>query len=231
MPGNAIHLNVLTMVADMMTKELGLKSGYWFLPPYFATYALGLTKTNPKYVAVEFNNIFTGKINCLKRVFIPVCEYLEDGHDHWYLVVVDRLAGEFILLDPLPTEKQFKRKRNARELAIYLEKMLEDRYYYEFETTPNFTTEDFLFKKTECLLKIDIESNDSGLWVASWMIGCYDDDDFDIKVDDGSRMKIAVSLVLKNHNIINQTIKNKAIENLEQQDEDHDFCCNYAYQS
>ncbi|MED6138845.1 hypothetical protein PIB30_078289 [Stylosanthes scabra] len=109
--------------------------------------------------------------------------------------------------------------------------MLEDRYYYEFEMTPNLTTEDFLFRKMECLPKLDIESNDSGLWVASWMIGRYDNDDFDIKVDDGTRMKIAVSLVLKDHNIINQTIKTNVIENLEQQDEDHDFRCNYAYQS
>ncbi|MED6138844.1 hypothetical protein PIB30_078288 [Stylosanthes scabra] len=74
LPGNAIHLNVLTMVADMMNKEMGLKSGYWFLPPFFAA-------------------------------FIPVSKYLEDGHEPWYLVVVDRLAGEFILLDPFPTEK------------------------------------------------------------------------------------------------------------------------------
>ncbi|MED6188878.1 hypothetical protein PIB30_090156 [Stylosanthes scabra] len=105
MPGNAIHLNVLTMVADMITKELGLKSGYWFLPPIFATYALGWTKTDSKSIAIEFNNIFTGKVDSLKRAFIPVSEYLEDGHEHWYLVVVDHLAREFILLDPLPTEK------------------------------------------------------------------------------------------------------------------------------
>ncbi|MED6153512.1 hypothetical protein PIB30_102663, partial [Stylosanthes scabra] len=150
----------------------------------------------------------------------------KDGHVHWYLVVVDHLDGEFILLDPLPTEKQFKRKRNARELA-----MLEDRYYYEFETIPNLTTEDFHFRKTECLPKLDIESNDSSLWIASWMIGRYDNNDFDIKVDDEARMKIVVSLVLKDHNIINQTIKTKTIKNLEQQDEDHDFDCHYAYQS
>ncbi|MED6185088.1 hypothetical protein PIB30_053639 [Stylosanthes scabra] len=157
-PGNAIHLNVLTMVTYMMTKELGLKSGYWFLPPFFATYALGWMKTDPKSMAVEFNNIFMGKVDCLKRTRFPL--------------------------------KNSSRGKGMPE-----------------------------------------NWNDSDLWVASWMIGRYDDDDFDIKVDDRTRMKIVVSLVLKDHNIINQTIKTNAIENLEQQDEDHDFRYNYAYQS
>ncbi|MED6159928.1 hypothetical protein PIB30_046827 [Stylosanthes scabra] len=103
--------------------------------------------------------------------------------------------------------------------------MLEDRYYYEFETTPNFTTDDFSFRETECLPKLDIEANDSGLWVESWMIGCYDNDDFDINVDNGTHMKIAISLVLKDPNIINQTIKSKAKKNLEQLDEEHDRDC------
>ncbi|XLR11007.1 hypothetical protein S83_038945, partial [Arachis hypogaea] len=44
--------------------------------------------------------------------------------------------------------------------------------------------------------------SDVGVWVASWMIACFEDDHFNIKVDDGVHMKIAVSLVLKNHNMI-----------------------------
>ncbi|MED6122876.1 hypothetical protein PIB30_043974 [Stylosanthes scabra] len=63
------------------------------------------------------------------------------------------------------------------------------------------------------------------------MIGCYDNDDFDIKVDDGTRMENVVSLVLNDHNIIKQTIKTKANKNLEQLDEDHDRDSNYAYKS
>ncbi|MED6115797.1 hypothetical protein PIB30_094150 [Stylosanthes scabra] len=205
MPGNAIDSKVFDM-----------------------TYSLGCTNIIPKYVAAKFNNIHTGKVDYLKRAFILVSEHDKDGHEHWYLVVIDR-AGVFILLEPRPIETQFKRKRNAGELAIFLEKMLEDRYYYEFETTPNFSTDDFRFRETEFLPKLDVEANDSGLWVASWMIGCYDNDDFDIKVNDGTRMKIAVSLVLKDHNIINQTIISKAKKNLEQLDEDHNCDSNYAY--
>ncbi|MED6159929.1 hypothetical protein PIB30_046828 [Stylosanthes scabra] len=72
------------------------------------TYALGWMKIIPKYVASEFNNIYTRKVDYLKRAFIPVSECDKDGHVHWYLVVMDHLAGEFILLEPRPTETQFK---------------------------------------------------------------------------------------------------------------------------
>ncbi|XLT67920.1 hypothetical protein HN873_024359, partial [Arachis hypogaea] len=40
-------------------------------------------------------------------------------------------------------------------------------------------------------------------------------------VDDGVRMKIAVSLVLKIHNTISYTVKNNAIENLNKLNDNH----------
>ncbi|XLT36764.1 hypothetical protein HN873_068056, partial [Arachis hypogaea] len=49
-------------------------------------------------------------------VFIPVSETIDEGHQHWYLVVIDRVTGQIILLDPLPIEKQFKQKRTALKL-------------------------------------------------------------------------------------------------------------------
>ncbi|QHO21627.1 Rac-like GTP-binding protein [Arachis hypogaea] len=54
----------------------------------------------------------------------------------------------------------------------------------------------------EGLPTLEAGSSDAGVWVASWMIACFEDDHFNIKVDDGVCMKIVVSLMLKNHNII-----------------------------
>ncbi|XLR47304.1 hypothetical protein S83_031964, partial [Arachis hypogaea] len=117
-------------------------------------------------------------------VFIPVSETTDEGHEHWYLVVIDRVKGQIILLDPLPIEKQFKRKRTALKLAIYLDEVLEDRSFYDFETTPNLISSQFEFEEPEGLLTLEAGSSDAGVWVASWMIACFEDDNFNIKDQD-----------------------------------------------
>ncbi|XLU65697.1 hypothetical protein S245_024906 [Arachis hypogaea] len=124
-------------------------------------------------------------------VFIPVSETTDEGHEHWYLV------------------------------AIYLDEVLEDRSFYDFETTPNLISSQFEFEEPEGLPTLEAGSSDAGVWVASWMIACFEDDNFNIKVDDGVRMKIAVSLVLKIHNTISYTVKNNAIENLNKLNDNH----------
>ncbi|XLU57974.1 hypothetical protein S245_052622, partial [Arachis hypogaea] len=135
-------------------------------------------------------------------VFILVSETTDEGHEHWYLVVIDRVKRQIILLDPLPIGKQFKRKRTALKLAIYLDEVLEDRSFYDFETTPNLISSQFEFEELEGLPTLEAGSSDAGVWIANWMIACFEDDHFNIKVDDEVPMKIAVSLVLKNHNMI-----------------------------
>ncbi|XLS84783.1 hypothetical protein HN51_034949, partial [Arachis hypogaea] len=147
-------------------------------------------------------------------VFIPVSETIDEGHQYWYLVVINCVKGQIILLDLLPTEKQFKRKRTALKLAIFLDEVLEDRSFYDFETTPNLNSSQFELEEPEGLPTLEHGLNDAGVWVASWMIACFEDDHFNIKVDDGNRMKIVVSLVSKNHNMIAYRVKRKASENL-----------------
>ncbi|XLR39122.1 hypothetical protein S83_023782, partial [Arachis hypogaea] len=203
MPGKPIVSLVLDLVADMMSIELTRESGYWFLPTTFALSEK--TKLDPKSLPLCITYGYLGNVDCLKRVFIPISETTYEGHEHWYLVVIDRVKGQIILLDPLPIEKQFKRKRTTLKLAIYLDEVLEDRSFYDFETTPNLISSQFEFEEPEGLPTLEARSSDAGVWVASWMIACFEDDNFNIKVDDGVRMKIAVSLVLKIHNTISYT--------------------------
>ncbi|XLS61865.1 hypothetical protein HN51_016093, partial [Arachis hypogaea] len=114
MPGKPIVSLMLDLVADMMSIELIRESGYWFLPTTFALSEK--TKLDPKSLPLCITYSYLGKVDCLKRVFIPVSETTDEGHEHWYLVVIDRVKGQIILLDPLPIEKQFKRKRTALKL-------------------------------------------------------------------------------------------------------------------
>ncbi|XLU56852.1 hypothetical protein S245_051500, partial [Arachis hypogaea] len=83
------------------------------------------------------------------------------------------------------------------------------RSFYDFETTPNLISSQFEFEEPEALRPSKLNRKIlpryigvTRVWVASWMIACFEDDHFNIKVDDGVRMKIAVSLMLKNHNMI-----------------------------
>ncbi|XLR01194.1 hypothetical protein S83_067392, partial [Arachis hypogaea] len=96
-----------------------------------------------------------------------------------------------------------------------------DRSFYDFETTPNLISSQFEFEEPEGLPTLEAGSNDAGVRVASWMIACVEDDHFNIKVDDGVRMKIAVSLVSKNHNMISYRVKRNAIENLNKLYDNH----------
>ncbi|MED6114882.1 hypothetical protein PIB30_084885 [Stylosanthes scabra] len=50
-------------------------------------------------------------------------------------------------------------------------------------------------------------SNDSGIWVASWMKECNLNDDFEIHVSDSTRMRLAVDLVLKEYNDLSPIIE------------------------
>ncbi|XLT59394.1 hypothetical protein HN873_051998 [Arachis hypogaea] len=149
MPGKPIISLVLDLVADMMRIELTRESGYWFLPTTFTLSEK--TKLDPNRLPLCITYVYLGKVDSLKRVFIPVSETTDEGHEHWYLVVIDRVKRQIILLDPLPIEKQFKRKRTALKLAIYLDEVLEDRSFYDFEITPNLISSQFEFEEPEGL--------------------------------------------------------------------------------
>ncbi|QHN78793.1 Ulp1 protease family, carboxy-terminal domain protein [Arachis hypogaea] len=151
MPGKPIISLVLDLVADMMKTELTRESEK--------------TKLDPDRLPSCITYVYLGKVDCLKRVFIPVSESTDEGHEHWYLV--------------------------------------------------------FEFEEPEGLPTLEAGSNDAGVRVASWMIACVEDDHFNIKVDDGVRMKIAVSLVSKNHNMISYRVKRNAIENLNKLYDNH----------
>ncbi|MED6175832.1 hypothetical protein PIB30_082030 [Stylosanthes scabra] len=106
--------------------------------------------------------------------------------------------------------------------AIYLEEALDHRRFYDYQTTPYFSIVGYEFVEPKGLPTLEDGSNDVVLWVATWMIMCVEGSNFNIKVDEEYRTKIAVSLVLKDHNIYNEKIKIRVIENLQIKYDIHD---------
>ncbi|MED6181015.1 hypothetical protein PIB30_015486 [Stylosanthes scabra] len=113
-PDREIQDEVLMLVAKMMS-EMTIESGYWFLPPYFADSQR--TRMDPCCMGFLITEICLGKDDCFKRVFIPVSEMNKECRKHWYLVVVDRVERQVILLDPNPTKFKDRRRKTAINLV------------------------------------------------------------------------------------------------------------------
>ncbi|QHN91863.1 Ulp1 protease family, carboxy-terminal domain protein [Arachis hypogaea] len=203
-----VNIEVINLVALMMTRVFRRRNEdpiCWFMPEHFARYALS-DKYTPAEVIFDFLGAYISlKISHVARVFIPICEEL-----HWYLVIVDFTSRRLIILDSLPcVEKHQQRKRNAIKVATYLEVMLDDHIF-----------DDDKFKVVDCstfwpmtpfgLPTQKNRSNDSGVWVTSWMRECTLQDDINIQINDSTRMRLAVDLVLEEYNDLCLVIQENA---------------------
>ncbi|RYR29251.1 hypothetical protein Ahy_B01g053609 [Arachis hypogaea] len=208
MPERYVESRFINLVALMMTRVFRRRNEdpiCWFMPEHFARYALS-DKYTPTEVIFDFLGAYMSlKISHVIRVFIPICEEL-----HWYLVIVDFTSLCLIILDSLPcVRKRQQRKRNAIKVATYLEAMLDDHIFYDNKS-----------KVVDCSTFWPItpfglptqrnRSNDSGVWVTSWMRECTLQDDFNIQINDSTRMRLAVDLVLEEYNDLCLVIQENA---------------------
>ncbi|KAJ1386935.1 hypothetical protein SESBI_40401 [Sesbania bispinosa] len=53
-------------------------------------------------------------------------------------------------------------------------------------------------------------SNDCGVWVCKWMNDCHLSNNYNIKVDRGTRMRLAIDLVIKPYNIKKEQVVSEA---------------------
>ncbi|MED6155802.1 hypothetical protein PIB30_008704 [Stylosanthes scabra] len=105
------------------------------------------------------------------QIFVPVNE----NNIHWYLAVYDMHEGQMIWLDSKPDPNKMETKEfNIRKLAMYIEEMRQDNSFYEDETTVRSKISRFGDPKF-------IEAGQQ-------------------KVDDTTRMRIALDLVIKPYN-------------------------------
>ncbi|XLT58971.1 hypothetical protein HN873_051575 [Arachis hypogaea] len=93
--------------------------------------------------------------------------------------------------------------------AIYLEAMLDD-HIFDDDKSKVVDCSTFWPMTPSGLPTQKNRSNDSGVWVTSWMRECTLKDDFNIQVNDSTRMRLAVDLVLEEHNDLCLVIQENA---------------------
>ncbi|MED6123423.1 hypothetical protein PIB30_049022 [Stylosanthes scabra] len=82
--------------------------------------------------------------------------------------------------------------------ANFLQLIFDDRSFFESTHTKKPIVSKFKFKEAETPQQL--ESNDGGIWVAKWMQHSYMWDGYLDKVDEKTRMSLALELVMGNHN-------------------------------
>ncbi|RYQ95370.1 hypothetical protein Ahy_B08g090638 [Arachis hypogaea] len=131
-------------------------------------------------------------------IYVPVNE----DNLHWYLVIFDMNQCQVILLDSNPDPKKKASKIfSIKQLALYLEGMLQHDSFYDFESTIRPKVSEFPMLEALGIGRQRNDSFDCGIWVATWMKNCIWIDDYNIYVDDATRMRIAIDLIMKSYNL------------------------------
>ncbi|KAJ1430365.1 Ulp1 protease family, C-terminal catalytic domain [Sesbania bispinosa] len=133
---------------------------------------------------------YMGKVEDLSKIFIP----MNDDNMHWYLLVVDIRKEHLILLDSMPCAMRDEwRSMDVTKVAKFIEGMLVDDSFYK---------------------------NDCGVWVARWMVECGWTDDYNtILVNNTTRMRTAIELVLNPYNEIKEAVQDRAVKYLKSNEE------------
>ncbi|KAH7838446.1 hypothetical protein Vadar_026474 [Vaccinium darrowii] len=95
----------------------------WYLPTYFADYALGRGQDVISWVKqYSGNNKYTGIVKECERVYIPINE----DKSHWYMCVVNFTHGMVYILDSLSCPSK-KKERNEQVMCMvkFLDEVLD----------------------------------------------------------------------------------------------------------
>ncbi|KAJ1388749.1 Ulp1 protease family, C-terminal catalytic domain [Sesbania bispinosa] len=178
MPTKHLHPKVIDMIVCRLTyneKMLTSQSICWFLPTMFAKYALE-TETNPETVIKLFKGNFMSTVEHAHKIFVPI----HDGCNHWYLLVVDMEQQKLILLDSNRSSNRREwRRLQARKLALFIQEMLMDNSFYEISNAEKPEVAGFTLVEPKGIAQELPQTNDSGVWVATWMIDHDCDDEYD----------------------------------------------------
>ncbi|RYQ85742.1 hypothetical protein Ahy_B10g105340 [Arachis hypogaea] len=202
-PKGWIDQTILDVYAHMLNDEEKTTSGvlrHWYLPTVFSQMAL--SGTIPSSQAREdYKEAFMGKVEVLRKIYVCVNE----DNLHWYLVIFDMNQCQVILLDSNPDPK--------KKATLYLEWMLQHDSFYDFESTIRPKVSEFPIWEALGIGRQRNDSFDCGIWVATWMKNCIWIDDYNIYVDDATRMRIAIDLIMKSYNLKKNTIIKAAKKN------------------
>ncbi|XP_072059486.1 uncharacterized protein [Arachis hypogaea] len=212
-PGSKVIGDVLTLVASMMSKgthgpvpgKLGIK---WWLPPTFAQIAMH--HTNISAGTIDYiRSTYTGFADNLLMIYVPI--HIDD---HWFLMVVDRFYEKVSYMDSLKCENLLPSRMDAMEaVAKLLDNILSKESLYKLPNakTKSITLYDFDEPKVP---QQKMDSNDCGVFVAQWMIlsNLWKPLENQV-VNDYTRMRIALDLVMQGCNPLVEEMKKLAITN------------------
>ncbi|KAJ1400924.1 Ulp1 protease family, C-terminal catalytic domain [Sesbania bispinosa] len=219
MPRQEMHQDVLNLVVAMLTEHARATCPYsicWFLPIEFSRYCLAWMKP-PTASKNSYKDDYMGKIDFLSKMFIP----MNDENKHWYLLVADIKAKKLVLLDSAPCEaRKEARQLQAKKMAVYLEEMFQDESFYDFSVTNKPRVTEFPLLIPSDIGRQAAGSNDCGVWVSKWMTNCSLNDDYNIKVDRETRMRLAIDLIIKPYNLKKEEVVSLAVNDWNKMHED-----------
>ncbi|MED6164839.1 hypothetical protein PIB30_093944 [Stylosanthes scabra] len=177
-PGSGIIDDVLILVAEMMTNRQD--NHKWFLPPGFAQ------------IAIQLINVSSGTLSFKRQRYMPKFERLEK-----FLMIIDLVEHELVYLDSLKSnEEKPSRVQAMKDVACFLGGLIDNELIYD---NPMPISKNELAEPKICQQKKD--TLDCGIWVSQWitMSNVWDAQDLE-EVNEYSRMRLAIDLVLNDYN-------------------------------
>ncbi|XLR22319.1 hypothetical protein HN51_068565 [Arachis hypogaea] len=207
-PKEEVVDDVLNVVIRMLTN--GSQRSCWFLPTVVMQVALGgrsLTSANMTSIR---NNYMRSKVDQTTKVYQPMwCD------QHWYLMIIDIPQMNLVYLDSLRDPREADARKTAMvRVALYLEGLTLGKSWLSGPEAlrPRFSA--FEFEEPEVPQQAG-DSMDCGVWVAQWMIREHLWQDHG-NVNNATRMRLAVDLVMKSHNDLGEDAVSKAVRHWQQ---------------
>ncbi|MED6162175.1 hypothetical protein PIB30_067895, partial [Stylosanthes scabra] len=117
----------LCVYAHMLTNEERSDLGclrHWYMPTVFSKIAIPW-KNPPSKMMTQYQKPFMGKVETLRK-----------DNVHWYLLMFDMHEGQMLWLDSKPDPNKMETKDyNISKMAMYIEEMLKDKSFYDYEET------------------------------------------------------------------------------------------------
>ncbi|KAL4300692.1 hypothetical protein AHAS_Ahas17G0226300 [Arachis hypogaea] len=186
--------DVLDVVVTMLSHTS--PSYLWFLPTTIMQAALEMRSLSTGTLATIKAKHMPSKVDEVHRIYVPMWTV-----GHWYLMIIDNVRRKLIYLDSLVNPEETEDRQTAMtKVALYLESITLGQAWLSSNdgVRPRFSTYDI---EDADVPQQDRGSMDCGVWVSQWMIRGALWKDYDVRtVNVATRMRLAIDLVLKEHN-------------------------------
>ncbi|QHO02864.1 Ulp1 protease family, carboxy-terminal domain protein [Arachis hypogaea] len=165
-------------------------------------FALNWTHS-PKTLKRYYTEEYMGEFESLCKIFVP----MNEDNMHWYLLVIDIEKRHLILLDSKPCVSSRNRgRRCAKLMALFIEEMLDDSTFYVNHTTHRLVISEYPIIHPAEIGEQNDDSNDCGVWMTTWMRECQWRNNYNIKVNESTRLRLAIDLVMNPFNLKSQEV-------------------------